>query len=98
VYLLGRHFLAAGATWPVTLIFNVGGSVLVNLDDGSLLLSPTVEYNLLENVYLAAGAFVGFGDEPVSTAGNTSSPAAIDVESEFGSYSDVYYLSARYYF
>jgi hypothetical protein len=102
VYLLGRHYLAAGATWPVTLIFNVGGTVLANLGDGSFLLAPVVEYNVLENAYLAAGAFAGFGDGPALAGDAPPSPAAldgsIDFQSEFGTYADVYYLSLRYYY
>jgi hypothetical protein len=84
----------------------VGGSLLANLNDGSVLAAPTVEYNVMENVYLATGAFVGFGKQPLLSATAVTTPTAgffageapLDLASEFGAYPDVYFFSARYYF
>lgn len=107
VYLLGRHYLIPGVSWPATPLVTVGGSLLVNLNDGSVLAAPTLEYNVLENAYLAAGAFVGFGDNPnlaggtgatTYTPGTTPDLGAVDFTSEFGAYPDIWFLSARYYF
>lgn len=108
VYLLGRHYVIPGVTYPATPLFNLGGSLLVNLDDGSFLMAPVGEYNLMENVYLSAGAFVGLGDEPVFPERPERLPDPIDAaylapsllrfESEFGAYTDTYFFSARYYF
>lgn len=107
VYLLGRHYLIPGVTWPATPLLGVGGSLLVNLNDGSLLAAPLAEYNLLDNFYLSAGAFVGFGDGPrvtsvppdvsVLQSGFVDVPF-LELESEFGAYPDTYFISARYYF
>jgi hypothetical protein len=107
VYLLGRHYLIPGFSYPASLILTVGGSLLANLDDGSLLAAPTAEYNVMENVYLAAGAFVGFGKQPrlssttatpVTTSGLFAGEPPLDFASEFGAYPDLYFVSARYYF
>lgn len=109
VYLLGRHYLIPGISYPASLIVTLGGSLLVNLDDGSLLVAPTAEYNVVENVYIAAGAFVGFGKRPrvssttatavtTPTAGFFAGDTPLDLESEFGAYPDVYFFSVRYYF
>jgi hypothetical protein len=91
--------------YPISLLWNVGGTVLFNASDGSYLLAPTVEYNVLDNVYLAAGAFVGLGDQAhiLETAGGYGGdplldPSALRFESEFGAYTDTYFISARYYF
>lgn len=94
-YLLGRHYLIPGASYPMTPLVTVSGNVLLDMSDGSSLFAPLVEYNVLENVYLSAGAFVGAGAAPVlrATPGLTVAP-----RSEFGAYPDTYYLSARYYF
>jgi len=90
----------------VTPLWNLGGTVLLNLDDNSWLAAPTLEFNALENLYLATGAFVGFGDQPEVDGTAFSSPAspslldptALEFHSEFGAYSDVWFLSVRYYF
>jgi len=107
VYLLGRHYLIPGVSYPATPLITLGGSLLTNLNDGSVLAAPTVEYNIMENVYLAAGAFVGFGKQPrlssttataVTTSGLFAGEPPLDFASEFGAYPDVYFFSARYYF
>ena len=106
VYLLGRNYLVPGVAWPVTPLWNLGGTILLNFDDNSWLAAPTLEFNALENVYLAAGAFVGFGDQPevadTAFTGPESpallDPGALEFHSEFGAYSDTWFVSARYYF
>jgi hypothetical protein len=102
VYLLGRHYLIPGISWPVTPLWNLGGSTLINLNDGSFLLAPTLEFNATQNLYLSAGAFAGFGEQPrlsgLSTVVAGAALTFLEFESEFGAYGDVYFVSARYYF
>jgi len=89
VYLVGRHYLAPGVSYQVTPLLTAGLNVLANLSDASALLSPTVEYNVAENIYLAGGAFVGLGEGPESV---------FKYRTEFGSYPDIFYTSFRVYF
>jgi hypothetical protein len=108
VYLLGRHYVIPGVTWPATPLWSVTGSVLWNLSDGSALIAPVVEYNARENLYLSAGAFVGIGpvpawdpvpgSQPVVGSGLILDPVSTIFSSEFGAYPDTYYASIRYYY
>lgn len=85
VYLLGRHYLAPGFTYEIMPLLTFSGNALINLNDGSLLLSPVLEYSVRQDVYANLGAFIGIGDD--------SSP-----KSEFGLYPDVYYTALNIYF
>jgi len=97
VYLMGRHYLAAGLNYQVTPLLSSSGLLLWNASDGSLALSPQAEYNISENIYLGAGATVGIGHRP-STSLFTESGTGPVLGSEFGSYPDFVFLSFRVYF
>ena len=108
VYLLGKHYVIPGISWPATPLLSVTVSVLWNLSDGSALLAPVVEYNWRENVYLSAGAFAGLGaaptydpvpgSTPVIGPGLLLDPLSTEFASEFGAYPDTSYASIRYYY
>lgn len=85
VYLLGRHYLAPGFTYEIMPLLTFSGNALINLNDLSSLVSPILEYSVMQDIYASLGAFIGIG--------NTSSP-----ESEFGLYPDVYYTALNIYF
>jgi len=89
VYLLGRHYVTPGIGREITPLLMASFQVLTNLSDFSMYLTPGAEYNLAENVYLSGGAFIGVGKGPQSV---------LEMESEFGSYPDIFYTSFRYYF
>lgn len=89
VYLLGRHYLTPGLTWEFTPLVYGSLQILTNLSDQSIYLTPSVEYNVAENIYLSGGAFIGFGASPGDL---------LDIGSEFGVYPDIYHTSFRYYF
>ena len=93
VYLLGRHYLSGGFSRDMTPLLTLRSETLVNLEDGSLYLVPTLDYSLSQNVDFSGGAYLGLGASPPAEA----DPTAL-VGSEFGSYPDLYYLSIRYYF
>jgi hypothetical protein len=98
VYLLGRHYLIPGLSWPATPLWTVTASALVGLSDGSWMLAPIVEYNVRENFYLSAGGFAGFGERPLSDPMVFAGAAPTILRSEFGTYPDTFYASLRYYF
>jgi len=108
VYLFGQHYVIPGLMWPITPLWSLSASVLWNLSDGSALLSPIVEYNIRENFYVAAAAFVGLGtaptwdpvvDSPLLVGnGVILDPVNTQFASEFGAYPDTYYIEIRYYY
>jgi hypothetical protein len=97
VYLLGRHYLNIGATVQVSPLLPFTGLLILNLSDGSLMLSPSLEYNIAENIYLAGGAYLGLGKRPEIVAGMLDSTPRV-LHSEFGAYPDMLFTSFRVYF
>ena len=61
VYLMGQHYLIAGGSYQFTPLIAGGGQVMFNAADFSGLIAPNIEYNLAQNVYISAGAFIGTG-------------------------------------
>lgn len=89
VYLLGRHYLTPGITWEFTPLAIGSLQILTNLSDKSVYLTPSVEYNVAQNIYLSGGAFIGVGEGPGTMP---------EINSEFGIYPNIYHTSFRYYF
>lgn len=98
VYLMGRHYLIPGAVWQITPLLSLGGEALTNLNDPSILIAPSLEYNFAENVYLSVGAFVGIGKKAHIELDESLGYEDLRLRSEFGTYPDIYYTSFRVYF
>jgi hypothetical protein len=99
VYLLGRHYLVPGISYQLTALTFLFVESLVSLTDGSVLVTPYIEYNMAENVYLSIGGYGAIGDHPSITSihgGNAT--AGMTLSSEFGSYPQQVYAFLRYYF
>ncbi|MFZ2054072.1 MAG: hypothetical protein WAU81_07725 [Candidatus Aminicenantales bacterium] len=97
VYLLGRHYLNFGATVQLSPLLPFTGLVILNLNDRSVVLAPQLEYNIAENIYLAGGAYIGFGKRPETVLGPSDAPPRL-LHSEFGAYPDMIFSSFRVYF
>lgn len=97
VYLMGRHYLAPGATYQISPLLTGTAQALFNLEDQSAFLVPQVEYNVAQNIYVAAGAFFGIGKRPEIAIANAATPA-LQFHSEFGGYPDIYFSAFRIYF
>lgn len=97
VYLMGRHYLAPGVTYQMTPLLTGTAQALFNLGDPSAFLAPQVEYNIAQNIYVAAGAFFGIGKRPEIAITNAATPA-LQFHSEFGGYPDIYFSAFRIYF
>ncbi len=97
VYLLGRHYLNFGATVQLSPLVPFTGMVILNLNDGSVVFAPQVEYNIAENIYLAGGGYLGFGKKPETVLGPIGIPPLL-FHSEFGAYPDMIFTSFRVYF
>jgi hypothetical protein len=97
VYLMGKHYLAPGLTCQIAPLVSIAGQALINLSDPSLFIAPQLEYNIAQNIYLCAGAFIGIGKSPRSGQGSGSLPE-LEFQSEFGGYPNIFYSSFRIYF
>jgi hypothetical protein len=94
-YLMGQHYLNLGMTYRVSALIPFSGLVFINLNDGSITLSPMLEYNIAENIYLGGGAYIGIGKRPGIV---DPSSGAFRFHSEFGAYPAMFYTSFRVYF
>jgi len=92
VYLLGRNYLIPGIAYEITPLWHASGQVLINVEDGSALFAPRLEYNFVEDVVLEAGAFVPVGRKARASA------VIPEPESEFGLYPTLFFTSVRLYF
>ena len=88
VYLMGTHYFALGTTYQLTPLVALSGQFLANVTDPSFFFSPTIEYNIEQDFYLSAGAFIGIGDRPKGGY----------FQSEFGGYSNILFFSFRIYY
>ena len=87
---LGQHYAAGSASILITPLLTASCAALANLDDGSGLVSPLLEYSFSENLYAKAGAQIYLGE---ATRSGSST-----LESEFGSAPDIWYLGLSWYF
>ncbi len=92
VYLLGQHYLAVGFTWEIVPLLNGSFQTLVNLTDGSLLISPRLEYSVADDLFWDIGASIGAG--ATARKGRFSTIP----RSEFGLYPYTVYTAMRLYF
>ena len=97
VYLWGRHYFIPGFSYQFTPLLIGSGQALINIEDPSVLVAPQLEYNIAEDIYLSAGAFIGIGKSPQGVLGEDLQPL-LTFRSEFGRYSDMYFTSFRVYF
>ena len=95
VYLLGRHYIAPGLTYEITPLLIFNAQTLLNVGDLSAYLSPMLEFNFTEDIYIELGAFFSMGRR---ATGYETGQDSIKPNSEFGLYPDIYFTSIRLYF
>lgn len=91
-YFLGRHNLGGVASWtPGNDRLSLVLSSLLNLQDPSGALVPSLTYDMGQATRISAGALVSFGDTPIFLP----EPS---LRSEFGAYGDFVYTTLSIYF
>jgi hypothetical protein len=90
-YFLGRWYAGAAAGWKISELFQVGLTVLGNLQDPSAVLAASLTYAISQETALSLGAYQGLGDKPVIAA-------APELRSEFGAVGGLYYVTLSAYF
>ena len=89
VYLLARHYITPGMSFEVTPLIAFSSQLLLNVQDGSALFSPSLEWSVSQNIYAGLSAFIGLGKESVDP---------VTPENEFGLYTDTFFASLSFYF
>ena len=97
VYLMAQHYLNLAVTYQVTPLIPFTSLLIFNVSDASLTFSPTIEYNIKEDIYIAAGAYLGVGKRPEVCDVCNPDPS-FRFNSEFGSYPNMVFTSFRIYF
>jgi len=86
VRFLGKGYAACGVSYAITMLFGANAQALLNLADGSVLISSGVEYGFGQDAFIRAGTFYGVGSR--GSSGGT----------EFAAYPNVCYASVSLYF
>ncbi|MEH6557979.1 MAG: hypothetical protein V7708_09305 [Oceanicoccus sp.] len=94
VFLLGTNYLMPSLSWTVTPILTLAISSLINLDDASAFVNVSGSYSLGDEFGMDIGVYVFSGDELAYQA----LPPAVLIRSEYGSNSNLAYISLKYYF
>jgi len=98
-YLLGRRYLGVSGGWSpdVAARINVGGTVQANLDDGSVVLLPSLTWDVGRVVRWTLGGLVGVGPG-LESSSLPGGGATVTPGSEFGSYGRFLYLQVATFF
>ena len=91
VYLFGVHYLSPGMSYQLTPLINIGGQVLYNLSDKSAALIPQLSYNIAEDLHLSIGGLLSIGKSPINDE-------LFNLQSEFGSYPNLFFSSFQLYY
>lgn len=84
IFLKGIDYLNLLISYPISPLKNLGLNMFSNLNDESILLIPSFDYNIYENWYLNLSAFIGI---------SSSNELA-----EFFNYPKIYTSSLKYFF
>ena len=60
----GRHYLGLTGSWMASGLLTVRGAAITNLSDPSLLVVPSLEYSVEQNVLVRAGCYLPLGRRP----------------------------------
>lgn len=91
VYLFGVHYLSPGISYQLTPLMNIGGQVIFNLSDKSATFIPQLSYNVAEDLHLSIGGLLSTGKSPIDDE-------QFVLQSEFGSYPNLFFSSFQLYF
>ncbi len=94
---LGRVYAAVMGSYQLTPLVALGGAVLSNLEDRSVLLMPNLNWSVAENAALSLGFLGGFGARPSLELGPGGAPQ-MALQSEYGSAPFTFFLNGAFYF
>lgn len=95
-YFLGQYYGGLNGLYSFESGWGVGGAVMSNLADPSVVVFPTIQYQLQAQMSLNAGAYLGFGSEP--DLPDESLEQGLTLNSEYGSFADMYFVQMTAFF
>ena len=102
---LSRHQLGCQITYDVHPLITAQLAGVCSLSDRSGQISPGVSISIADEAELVLGAIIGSGKRPgalqpayVSSPGNMDIVSLPIIESEYGTWPNVYYVEFKYYF
>jgi len=105
LWLFGRTYGSVTASHLLTPLVTLGGAIIMNVEDGSAFVAPTLGWSVANNTELGFGGFAGLGRRPTvqtqAFTGPYGTPVEVDVpelKSEFGTYPAVAFLQLKTYF
>lgn len=90
-YLMGQHYAGAALSYTPWELITLSTSAMTNLTDPSVILTFAAAYSVASDVDISLGSYVTFGEAPTIAL-----PPVLN--SEFGTYPDLYYLFVSAYF
>ena len=93
-YHLGEHMLGVVATYEILPILNGSLAWIFSISDQSSLIQPGLSLSISDEADFVFGAMIGLGARPVPS-GIAGRP---QLESEFGTYPNIYYMEFKFYF
>ena len=94
---LGRLYAALIGSYELTPLLALSGAVLSNLMDPSVLLMPSLNWNVANNASASVGCLAGLGARPKASAATSNNPL-LELRSEYGSVPFSAFVQAAFYF
>jgi hypothetical protein len=91
---MGEHLLGVVATYEIIPILNGSLAWIFSISDLSSLIQPGLALSVSDEAEFLFGAMIGLGARPVPS-GIAGLP---QLESEFGTYPNIYYMEFKFYF
>lgn len=92
-YHMSRHVIGATASYEILPILTGQLAAIASLDARSAQIQPRLTWSVADEIEVIGGAIVSLGERPAGT-----SPFAPNLQSEFGTFPDFYFLEVKAYF
>ena len=98
---LGRHLAGLQLSYEIHALLTGQVACIYSFSDRSSMVSPTATYSVADEAEFSAGAILGFGKRP--TTFNMFSANGVtfnigELNSEFGTYPNVFFMEFKFYF
>jgi hypothetical protein len=90
---MSRHLAGLMASYEITPLMVGQVGTITSLSDGSIQLLPLLTISLSDEMDLLVGSILNFGPAPKETSGPVP-----DIQSEFGTFPNMFYAEWKYYF